>query len=191
MVTYVAFVTNTARIRHTGYLPCLYLPPFSKLTSFSAFFYRQHHFCLLLQTFDYRDGRSREACRMSLFVDIFRYLIVLQKLERPPESPTTARELDFDDEDLSSSPKPSRPTTSTNTNPPPHLAATESAPPPQPPRPLSPRQQAENTLKEAFPSIDAAVVKAVLTASGGQVEPAFHALLGPYTHLCAVFIVHY
>ena len=44
---------------------------------------------------------------------------------------------------------------------------------------MSPRQQAENTLKEAFPSIDAAVVRAVLTASGGHVEPAFNALLGP------------
>jgi hypothetical protein len=50
--------------------------------------------------------------------------------------------------------------------------------PPKPPRPLSPQQQAENTLKEAFPSIDAAVVKAVLRASGGRVEPAFNALLG-------------
>lgn len=54
----------------------------------------------------------------------------------------------------------------------------EEIPPPKPPRPLSPRQQAENTLKEAFPSIDAAVVRAVLTASGGRVEPAFNALLG-------------
>jgi hypothetical protein len=43
---------------------------------------------------------------------------------------------------------------------------------------LSPQQQAENTLKEAFPSIDASVVKAVLIASGGKVEPAFNALLG-------------
>ena len=33
-------------------------------------------------------------------------------------------------------------------------------------------------MKEAFPSIDAAVVKAVLRASGGKVEPAFNALLG-------------
>ncbi len=59
----------------------------------------------------------------------------------------------------------------------------EDAPPAKPPRPLSPQQQAENTLKEAFPSIDAAVVKAVLTASGGRVEPAFNALLGTYTLL--------
>lgn len=50
--------------------------------------------------------------------------------------------------------------------------------PTKPPRPLSPQQQAENTLREAFPSIDAAVVKAVLSASGGRVEPAFNALLG-------------
>lgn len=54
----------------------------------------------------------------------------------------------------------------------------EEVPPPKPPRPLSPQQRAENTLKEAFPNIDAAVVKAVLTASSGRVEPAFNALLG-------------
>lgn len=42
---------------------------------------------------------------------------------------------------------------------------------------MSPQQLAENTLREAFPSIDAAVVKAVLRASGGKVEPAFNALL--------------
>jgi hypothetical protein len=57
-------------------------------------------------------------------------------------------------------------------------APVEEAPPAKPPRPLSPQQQAENTLKEAFPSIDAAVVRAVLSASGGRVEPAFNALLG-------------
>lgn len=42
---------------------------------------------------------------------------------------------------------------------------------------MSPHQQAENTLIEAFPDIDAKVVKAVLLASGGKVEPAFNALL--------------
>lgn len=57
-------------------------------------------------------------------------------------------------------------------------ATVEDEAPAKPPRPLSPQQQAENTLKEAFPSIDAAVVKAVLRASGGRVEPAFNALLG-------------
>ena len=60
----------------------------------------------------------------------------------------------------------------------PKPATVEDEAPPKPPRPLSPQQQAENTLKEAFPSIDAAVVKAVLIASGGRVEPAFNALLG-------------
>lgn len=60
-------------------------------------------------------------------------------------------------------------------------ATVEDEPPAKPPRPLSPQQQAENTLKEAFPSIDAAVVKAVLRASGGRVEPAFNALLGRVT----------
>ena len=52
------------------------------------------------------------------------------------------------------------------------------APPPKPPRPANPQQQAEATLKEAFPTIDMTVVKAVLRASGGNVEPAFNALLG-------------
>lgn len=60
----------------------------------------------------------------------------------------------------------------------PRAATVEDEAPPKPPRPLSPRQQNEQTLREAFPSIDAAVVKAVLTASGGKVEPAFNALLG-------------
>ena len=59
-------------------------------------------------------------------------------------------------------------------NPPPK----DEAPPAKPPRPVNAREQAENTLKEAFPSIDLAVIKAVLAASGGQVEPAFNALLG-------------
>lgn len=52
----------------------------------------------------------------------------------------------------------------------------DETPPPKPPRPLSPQQQAEMTLREAFPSIDGAVVKAVLTASGGRVEPAFNGI---------------
>ncbi|KAH0565834.1 hypothetical protein GP486_000756 [Trichoglossum hirsutum] len=81
------------------------------------------------------------------------------------ESPTTARPLDFDDEPLNTGPTSPQP-------------AAEELPPPKPPRPLSPRQQAEATLQEAFPSIDAAVIKAVLTAGGGQIEPAFNALLG-------------
>lgn len=50
--------------------------------------------------------------------------------------------------------------------------------PPKPPRPLSAQQEAENTLKEAFPGVEAAVIRAVLIASGGKIEPAFNALLG-------------
>lgn len=53
----------------------------------------------------------------------------------------------------------------------------EEIPPQKPPRPMSPQQQAQNTLIEAFPDIDTNVVKAVLVASGGKVEPAFNALL--------------
>jgi hypothetical protein len=75
--------------------------------------------------------------------------------------------LDFDDE-----PQEAGVTTA-----PPQQTGTEAAPP-KPPRPVSPRQQAENTLKEAFPTIEASVVKAVLVASNWDVERAFHALLG-------------
>ncbi|KAJ5688298.1 hypothetical protein N7536_010917 [Penicillium majusculum] len=87
-----------------------------------------------------------------------------------PESPTTARPMDFDDEPqesgvITSSPVAAQP------------AAAEAAPP-QPPRPLNPREQSENTLREAFPSIEPGVVKAVLTASNWNVERAFNALLG-------------
>lgn len=93
----------------------------------------------------------------------------------PPESPTTARPLDFDDDSQEVGVQNTAHMEVSNTA---ETAPKDEAPPAKPPRPLSPREQAENTLKEAFPSIDAAVVKAVLTASGGQVEPAFNALLG-------------
>ncbi|KAL4905723.1 hypothetical protein BDW74DRAFT_12253 [Aspergillus multicolor] len=86
-----------------------------------------------------------------------------------PESPTTARPLDFDDEVQETG------VTSTSSSAQP---STAEAAPPKPPRPLSPRQQAENTLKEAFPSVELSVVKAVLVASSYDVERAFHALLG-------------
>jgi hypothetical protein len=78
--------------------------------------------------------------------------------------------LDFDDEYQETGVTPT-------SSAPPQQSATEAAPP-KPPRPLSPQQQAENTLKEAFPSIDASVIKAVLMASAYDVERAFHALLG-------------
>ncbi|KAG8528099.1 uncharacterized protein KY384_007015 [Bacidia gigantensis] len=98
------------------------------------------------------------------------------KSEPHPESPTTAKALDFDDDtaDAPSSP----PNKSTPSKPTPHPGSGEDVAPPKPPRPLAPEQQAENTLKEAFPAIDASVIKAVLRASGGRVEPAFNALLG-------------
>lgn len=56
--------------------------------------------------------------------------------------------------------------------------AADGAPPPKPPRPMTEAQKNETILREAFPSVDVAVVKAVLRASGGQAEPAFNALLG-------------
>ncbi|QIX01396.1 hypothetical protein AMS68_006913 [Peltaster fructicola] len=108
------------------------------------------------------------------------------------ESATTREEMDFDDptspqhtggrvspvmkEDappppISKSPSP-RPRVSFQEH------ADEIPPPTQPPRRVSSQTaQAEHTLIEAFPSIDVKVIKAVLVASGGQVEPAFNALL--------------
>lgn len=90
------------------------------------------------------------------------------------ESPTTVRPLDMEDDDVQETGVVAgepHPTTTAQ-------RAVEEHAPAKPPRPLSAQQQAENTLKEAFPNIDAAVVKAVLIASGGRIEPAFNALLG-------------
>ncbi|KIW01391.1 uncharacterized protein PV09_07158 [Verruconis gallopava] len=97
------------------------------------------------------------------------------------ESPTTGREPDFDDDppqDGNSSVQPDHVASPTPKEPKKVSFSEEEAPPAKPPRPMSPRAQAEATLIEAFPSIDLKVIKAVLTASGGQVEPAFNALLG-------------
>lgn len=55
--------------------------------------------------------------------------------------------------------------------------ASGEVPPPKPPRPSTETQRNEQILKEAFPSIDMPIIKAVLTASRGQIEPAFNALL--------------
>jgi hypothetical protein len=53
----------------------------------------------------------------------------------------------------------------------------EAQAPPQPPRPLSEFQKSQLTLTEAFPSVEANVVRAVLIAASGQVDPAFNGLL--------------
>ncbi|PGH19158.1 hypothetical protein AJ80_04238 [Polytolypa hystricis UAMH7299] len=95
-----------------------------------------------------------------------------------PESPTTARPLDFDDDPQEAGVVTATPTTTTTSKPQSHLGSSDEAPPPKPPRPVSPREEAENTLKEAFPDVDATVIRAVLVASAGNVERAFHALLG-------------
>lgn len=98
----------------------------------------------------------------------------LKASDGPPESPTTARPLDFDSDQEGGTATPTGPKAENAPKPPPK----DEAPPPKPPRPVSAREQAETTLREAFPDIEPGVVKAVLTASGGQVEPAFNALLG-------------
>ena len=56
-------------------------------------------------------------------------------------------------------------------------APSDDVPPPKPPRPVSEAQKAQQMLKEAFPTVDDAVIRAVLSASGGRIESAFNALL--------------
>ncbi|EXJ80171.1 hypothetical protein A1O1_08313 [Capronia coronata CBS 617.96] len=101
----------------------------------------------------------------------------LKPSDGPPESPTTARPLDFDSDQEAGTINTTNAsqTEASLPKPPPK---DEEVPPPKPPRPVNPREQAESTLREAFPSIDGSVIRAVLTASGGNVEPAFNALLG-------------
>ncbi|KPM43374.1 hypothetical protein AK830_g3209 [Neonectria ditissima] len=98
--------------------------------------------------------------------------------ESGAESPTTVRPLDMDDDDFqeTSLHGDDGPTTTAaaTTNAP---SSTTDAPPPKPPRPLTEAQKNEMILKEAFPTVDAGVIKAVLRASSGRVEPAFNALL--------------
>lgn len=90
----------------------------------------------------------------------------------------------MDDDDVQETPtlgdestqKPSTTTTSTTTTAAP--AATEETAPPKPPRPMTEQQKNVQVLKEAFPTVEESVIKAVLRASNGRVEPAFNALLG-------------
>ncbi|GAB1313291.1 ubiquitin-binding protein cue5 [Madurella fahalii] len=100
-----------------------------------------------------------------------------------PESPTTARPLEMDDDDVQepgvlgvedAASKPTA-TSTTTTNAP--ATASDDLPPPKPPRPVTEAQRNQQTLKEAFPSVELSVIKAVLTASGGRIEAAFNALL--------------
>ncbi|KAB5582649.1 hypothetical protein GE09DRAFT_1211285 [Coniochaeta sp. 2T2.1] len=102
-------------------------------------------------------------------------------VESVPESPTTARPLEMDDDDVQDSGITLDDRTGvkqeTNTSASATPVTSTEAPPPKPPRPVSEQQQNEQILKEAFPTIDAAVIRAVLRASRGQVEPAFNALL--------------
>ncbi|EPS37175.1 hypothetical protein H072_9239 [Dactylellina haptotyla CBS 200.50] len=73
---------------------------------------------------------------------------------------------------------PSGPAQTVTAPPAPTVESEEETPPPKPPRPVSQFEQNVATLAEAFPDTDVSVIKAILTASGGRVEPAFNALLG-------------
>lgn len=70
-----------------------------------------------------------------------------------------------------------QPTTAATTTAAATTGSTETAPT-KPPRPLTEAQKNEMILKEAFPGVEVGVIKAVLSASGSRVEPAFNALLG-------------
>jgi hypothetical protein len=105
--------------------------------------------------------------------------------ESGAESPTTARPLEMDDDDvqetsiIADDPKATTTSnhattgTSVTTAPDGEATAQDSsteAAPPKPPRPLTESQKNE--------------IKAVLRASSGKVEPAFNALLGKLPPLC-------
>ncbi|KAF3924296.1 hypothetical protein ABW21_db0206864 [Orbilia brochopaga] len=94
-----------------------------------------------------------------------------EPLEPEAKSSTTIKSTD-----VPTATAPSNPA-QTATAPPAPTVEDEEAPPPKPPRPVTQFEQNVATLAEAFPDIELAVVKAVLTASRGQVEDAFNALL--------------
>jgi len=98
-----------------------------------------------------------------------------------PESPTTVRPFEMDDDDVPESGvlnnSATNPASATLTAHAPTSAPVEEMPPAQPPRPIATQQSNELILKEAFPNIEVTVIKAVLVASGGQIDPAFNALL--------------
>ncbi|OAL71600.1 hypothetical protein A7D00_4505 [Trichophyton violaceum] len=97
-----------------------------------------------------------------------------------PESPTTARPLDFDDEPQETGLTSTNTTTTTSSRPSSqlNLAANMQNQSQGQPRTPNPYQRIIDDLKEAFPNIDAPVIKAVVVASDGNVERAFNALLG-------------
>ncbi|KAK3905350.1 hypothetical protein C8A05DRAFT_12806 [Staphylotrichum tortipilum] len=108
-----------------------------------------------------------------------------------PESPTTARPLEMDDDDVQeqgtltvedggaakSTTTPSAAAAANTTAAAAAAAPSDDVPPPKPPRPVSEAQKNQQMLKEAFPSVDDSVIRAVLSASGGRIESAFNALL--------------
>lgn len=99
--------------------------------------------------------------------------------ESGPESPTTARPLDLSDDEVQDTgilgdDGPRSPVPPAVNAP----ASTTETAPQKPPRPQTEAQKNLQILKEAFPSVDQGIIKAVLSASGGKVEPAFNALLG-------------
>jgi hypothetical protein len=101
----------------------------------------------------------------------------------PPESPTTVRPFEMDDDDAADTSvvvedsRPTQTTAATAATAPTAAAPPADAPPAKPPRPQTEQQKNETMLKEAFPSVDLVVIKAILSASRGQIEPAFNALL--------------
>lgn len=84
----------------------------------------------------------------------------------------------MDDDDVDNDGNNAQPTPTATTFPAAPPASQDPAPPAKPPRPVTEQQKNETILKEAFPAIELSVIKAVLAASGGRIDPAFNALLG-------------
>lgn len=134
-------------------------------------------------------GRNRKAClgerREHLTAKASRNILTVYQetttvtdssLSVPPVRPSNERQETGLLDNIPITPASELPPTRAQRNV--HFEEEEEAPPPRPARPTSPNTQNLATLIEAFPDIDTKIVKAVLTASGGQVEPAFNALLG-------------
>ena len=122
-------------------------------------------------------------CAVELEADMMSNMQNKTTTESGPESPTTAVPLDFDDDDVQSTgvlgdDGPRSPAPTTTNAPKAAPSATAEAAPAKPPRPLTEAQKNEAILKEAFPTVEQGVIRAILRASGGNVEPAFNALLG-------------
>ncbi|KAI5244555.1 hypothetical protein E4T43_03806 [Aureobasidium subglaciale] len=120
------------------------------------------------------NSHSEKPVRSVIYSHLYARADATAEQKAGAESPTTARELDFDDDHDHDESRAMKSPTPKQVS---FVEVEDEDAPSKPTRPLSPQSQNEKTLKEAFPTIDPKVIKAVLIASNGNVEPAFNALL--------------